>query len=182
MQNFGQKPQSESIDLMCESIQKAKRQARWTMKIDTHQTLFKSIQITPNEDWYDSNSYESIQLKSESFFTRFTKILIDLGREEGKIDLINIWIDSRKLWIDLLWYYSEKLWIDSLWYYSGKFDSIQKVWHKENGQKEYLIWINESWIESSNSQKDFPIHDNTQNIKESHDTMRHGLLGALRSF
>jgi len=35
------------------------------------------------------------------------------------------------MWIDL-----RKLWIDSLWYYSGKFDSIQKEWHKENGQKE----------------------------------------------
>jgi hypothetical protein len=112
VKNFGQKQQSESIHLMCESIQTAKWQARWTMKIDTHQTLFESIQISPDEDWYDSNSYESIQSKSESFMTRFTEIWIDSGTEEGKIDVVDIWIDSEFFWIDSLWYYSGKPWID----------------------------------------------------------------------
>jgi len=102
------------------------------MKIDTHLTLFESFQISPDEDWYDSNSYESIQSKSESFMIRFTEIWIDSGREEGKIDVVNIWIDSPFFRIDLhesiqencesiYCYTIGKLWIDSLWYYSGKF-------------------------------------------------------------
>jgi len=142
-----------------------------TMKIGTYQTLYESIQMFPDEDWYDSKSYESIQTKSKRFHDAIQHNLNQF-----------MWIYSRKLWIDSLWYYSGKLWIDSLWCYSWKFDLIQKEWHKKNGHKECLIWINESWIESSNSRKDFPIHDNTQDIKESHDTTRHGLLGALTSF
>ena len=54
------------------------------MKIDTHQTEFESIQISPDEDWYDSNSYESIQSKSESFMIRFTEIWVDSGKKEVK--------------------------------------------------------------------------------------------------
>ena len=134
--------------------------------------------------WHDSLTLESIQ-----------------ARKKWKIEADNIWIDSeflwidsRKLWIDSLWiylgklwidslrYYSRKLWIDSLRYYSRKFDSIQKKWHKENGQKECLIWINESWIESRNSRKDFPYMITHKISRKSHDTMRHGLLGALTSF
>jgi len=84
VQNFGQKQYSESIHLMFESIKTAKRQARWTVKIDTHQTLFESIQISPYEDWYDSNSYESIQSKSESFMIWFNEVWLDSGMEEVK--------------------------------------------------------------------------------------------------
>jgi len=81
VQNFGQKQQSESIHLLCELIQTTKWQARWTMKFDTHQTQIESIQISPDEDWYNSNSYESIQSKSESFMIRFTEILVDSGKK-----------------------------------------------------------------------------------------------------
>jgi len=142
--------------------------SRMTMKIDTHQTPFESIQMFPDEDWYDSNPYELIQPESKSFHDT---IQHNLNRF--------MWCYLGKLWIDSLWYYSGKLWIDSLWCYSWKIGLIQEKWHKENGQKKCLIWINESWIESSNSWKDFPIHDNTQDIKESYGTMRLGLLGAL---
>jgi len=95
----------------------------------------ESIQMFPDEDWYDSKSYESIQPKSESFHDTIQHNLNRFRHGKGKFDVVNIWVDSVKLWID------------SLWYYSGKFDSIQKEWHKENGQKECLIWINESWTE-----------------------------------
>jgi len=44
------------------------------MKIDTHQTQIELIQIYLDKDWYDSNSYESIQSKSESFMIRFKNI------------------------------------------------------------------------------------------------------------
>jgi len=84
VQNFSQKEHSELIHLMCESIQTAKWQARWTMKIDTHQTLIESIQLSPDEYWYDSNSYELIQSKSESLMIWFTEIWIDSGREKVK--------------------------------------------------------------------------------------------------
>jgi len=53
------------------------------MKINMHQTYFESIEISPNEDWYNSNSYESIQPNSESFYdtihwylNRFTVMLV----------------------------------------------------------------------------------------------------------
>lgn len=49
MQYFGQKQQNESIHLMCESIQIAKRQARCTTNIDMYQTKFESIQETHDE-------------------------------------------------------------------------------------------------------------------------------------
>jgi len=109
------------------------------MKIDTIQTLMNRFKQSQRVLWYDSLTFESIQ-----------------ARKKWKIDNDNIWIDSRKLWINSMWIDSQKLWIDSLRYYSGKFDSIQKEWHTENGQKECLTWINESWIESRNSRKDFP--------------------------
>jgi len=54
-----------------------------TMKIDTHQTPFESIQMFSDEDYYDSNFYESIQPKSKSFhdtiqhnLNRFTVMLV----------------------------------------------------------------------------------------------------------
>jgi len=110
------------------------------MKIDTIQTLMNWFNQSQRVLWYDSLKSESIQ-----------------KRKKWKIDAVNIWIDSYvnrfkktvkrfivilsgKLWIDSLRYYSGKLWIDSLRHYSVKFDSIQKEWHKENGQKECLIW------------------------------------------
>jgi len=37
------------------------------MKIDTYQTIFESIQNTQDEGWNNSNSFESIQHKLESF-------------------------------------------------------------------------------------------------------------------
>ena len=64
VQNFGEKQKSESIHLLCELIQTTKWQARWTMEIDMYQTQIESIQISLDEDWYDSNPYESIQSKS----------------------------------------------------------------------------------------------------------------------
>jgi len=60
---------------MVESIQTAKRQARWTMKIDTYQTIFELIHETQDEGWNDSNSFESIQQKAESFYDTIQTIL-----------------------------------------------------------------------------------------------------------
>jgi len=120
-----------------------------------------------NEDWYvsdtlwiDSNVprwrliwFKILWIDSNKVIKFHDTIQHNLNRFMG--------VYSVKLWIDSLWYYSGKLWIDSLWCYSWKLESIQKVWHKKNGHKECFMWIIESWIESSDSQKDFPIHDNT---------------------
>jgi len=122
------------------------------MKIDTIQTLMNQVNQSHRVLWYDSLTFESIQ-----------------ARKKWKVDVVNIWIYSDFLWIDSLRYYSGKLWIDLLRYYSGKFDSIQKEWHKENGQKECLTWINESWIELSNSRKDFP-YMTTHKTSKNHMT------------
>jgi len=46
-----------------------------TMKIDTHQTIFESIHNTQDEGYNDSNFYESIQHKSESFHDTIQTIL-----------------------------------------------------------------------------------------------------------
>jgi len=113
------------------------------VKIDTIQTLMNRFNQSQRVSWYDSLKFESIQARK--------KWKIDA--DSIWIDSDFLWIDSRKLWIDSLWiysgkqwidslrYYSWKLWIDSLRYYLRKFDSIQKERHKENGQKECLIWI-----------------------------------------
>jgi len=145
--------------------------------MDTIQNLMNRFNQSQRVSWYDSLNFESIQT-----------------RKKWKIDADNIWIDLDILWINSIMnrfkktvnrftvnlfkktvnrftvYYSGKLWIDSLRYYSGKFNSIQKEWHKEDGEKECLIWINESWIESSNSRKDFP-YMTTHKTSKDHMTM-----------
>jgi len=45
------------------------------MKIDTYQTIFESSQEAHDEDWNDSNYFESIQHKSESFHDTIQTIL-----------------------------------------------------------------------------------------------------------
>ena len=164
------------------------------MKFDMHQAQIESVQISPGEDWYDSNSYESIQSKSESFMIRFTKIWVDSGKKEVKnwcwqhLNRFGLFVNRFKKTVNRFTvnlfkktvnrftvYYSGKLWIDSLRYYSGKFNSIQKEWHKEDGEKQCLIWINESWIESSNSRKDFPYmttHKTSKDHMKMHKTWK----------
>jgi len=100
VQNFDQKQQSESIHLTCESIQTAKWQAIWTMKIHTHQTPFESIQISSDEDCYDSNSYESIHSRLERFYHTIHWNLSRFRQRIRKIDVVRIWIDSREIRID----------------------------------------------------------------------------------
>jgi hypothetical protein len=99
------------------------------MKIDMYQASFKSIQISPGEDWYHSNSYELIQPKSESFY-------------------------------------------DTIQYNLNRFTVILVMKNQFKNHKEGF------W----HTKIKFSIHDNTQDIKGSHDTMRHSLLGALTSF
>jgi len=45
------------------------------VKIDTHQTISESIQEAQDEDWNDSNYFESIQHMSESFHDTIQTIL-----------------------------------------------------------------------------------------------------------
>jgi hypothetical protein len=45
------------------------------MTIDTYQTIFESIKETQDEGWDDSNYFESIQHKSESFHDTIQTIL-----------------------------------------------------------------------------------------------------------
>jgi len=108
MQYFGQKQHSESIHLMYGSIQTAKRQARWTMKIDTHQTKNELIQETQGEGWYDSNSYESIQLKSVSFYDTI-QIVFNLFKSDTIQKLMNWFSPSKRVLGIRFW----TVWIDS---------------------------------------------------------------------
>ena len=156
--------------------------SQMNMKIDMHQPPFESIQISSDEDWYDSNSYESIQAKSESFMTRFTNIGIDSGKEEVKnwcwqhlnrfkktVNQFNVnqFTKTMNWFITILF---RKIWLDSKGVTHGK-------WAK--GMLDMNQWIMNRIKKFTEG---FSIYDNTQDIMESHDTMRHGLLGSWTSF
>jgi len=145
------------------------------MKIDTHQTSFESIQISPDEDWYESNSYESIQPKSESFYDT---IQYNLNRFNVML-VMKLWIDSnisRKDFDTQKWsfYIHEntqdiKGSHDTMSFY----DTIQYNLNRFN-----VMLVMKLWIDSNISRKDFDTQKwsflyttNTQDIKGSHDIM-----------
>jgi len=170
VQNFGQKQQSELIHLMCESIQTAKWQARWTMKIDTHQIHFESIQISPDEDWNDSNSYESIQSKSENFMIRFTKIWIDSGKEEVKN-----WCCQHlnRFTCESIQENCEAIHCDTIKKTVNRFTAIlfSKIWLNSKGvtQGEWTKGMFDMKLKSSNSRKNYP-YMTTHKISRNHMT------------
>ena len=175
VQNIGQKQQSESIHLMCESIQTTKWQDRWTMKIDTPQTLFESIQ-SPDEDVYDSNSYESIQSTSESFMIQFTEIWIDSGREEGKLTLSTI---------ESIHSFSESIHMNQFKKTVNRFIVIlfrktvnwftvilfRKIWLDSKGDTRKMDRRN-AWYESMNHESNQAIHGRIFLYMTTHKTSR----------
>jgi len=104
VQYFGQKQYSQLIHLMCELIQTTKLQVSWTMKIDTNHTKFESIQMTQDEGWYDSISYDTVQPIQRDFFIRLTRFWID----SQVIRFINSWIDPPNV-IGFWWYDSRSI-------------------------------------------------------------------------
>ena len=165
VQNFGQKQWSESFHLLCESIQTAKWQARWTMKIDAIQTLMNRFNQSRRASLYHSLEFESIQT-----------------RKKGKIDADNIWIGSDFLWMDshvnrfkktvnrftvILF---RKIWLDSKEVTQGK-------WTK--GMLDMNQWIMNRIKQFTEG---FSIYDTTRDTKESQYTMRHSLLGCFNKF
>jgi len=159
-------------------------------EVDTHQTQIESIQISLDEDWYDSNSYESIQSKSESFMIQFTEIWVDSGKKEVKNICWQHLNRFKLLWIDSMVNRFKKTvnlfrktlnrftailfrktvnrfnailfiknWLDSKGVTQGK-------WTKE------MLDMNQ-WIMNRIKQfiEGFSKYENTQDIKESHDTI-----------
>ena len=145
------------------------------MKIDMIQTLMNRFNQSQKVLWYDSLKFESIQAGKKE---KLMLLTFELIRRFSESIYMNRFKKTVNRFTVILLENCELIHCDTI---QENFTRLKRN-DKENEQKECLIWINESWIESSNSQKDFPMHDNTQDIKESHDTMRHGLLGVLTSF
>jgi len=155
-----------------------------------------------DEDWYDSNSYESIQSKSESFMIRFTEIWVDSGKKEVK----------NRCWQHLNWFrlFVNRFSCESIQENSESihYESIQencesailfkKSWLDLKGETQGkwtkgMLDMNQ-WIMNrikqftdgffiyDNTQDIKESQDNTQDIKETHDTMKHDLLGCFKKF
>ena len=139
-----------------------------------------------SDNWVDSNSpegvwYDSKQVWIDSDHVR--EFISDfLWIDSRKLCIDSLWIYSGELWIDSMRYYSGKLWINSLQYYLGKFDLIQKGVTQGKWTKRMLY--KNQWIMNRIKKftKGFSIYDNTRDIQESHDTMRHDLLGCFNKF
>jgi len=164
------------------------------MKFDMHQAQIESVQISPGEDWYDSNSYESIQSKSESFMIRFTKIWVDSGKKEVKnwcwqhLNRFGLFVNRFKktvnrfivnLFRKTVNRFTTILFMKTV----NRFTTIlfKKIWLNSKGEtqgkwtKGMLDMNNESWIESSNSRKDFPYmttHKTLKNHMTTHKTSK----------
>jgi len=159
------------------------------MKIDTIQNLMNRFNQSQRVSWYDSLKFELIQV-----------------RKKWKIDADNIWIDSDFLWIDsMVNRFKKTMNRFTVNLFRKTLNRFTVILFRKTVNRFTAILFTKNWLDSKGVTQGkwtkgmldmnqwimnrikqltegFSIYNNTQDIKESHDTMRHGFLGCFNKF